>query len=1429
MTPTTPARRTRLRVFVMTALGVAFAGAGCSVDLVSGNLFVCSAESDCLSGYHCVAGACRPDCTGGAACGAGEECRAAATPAGDDVLVCIPPRLVPADVDAGTAGDSDAGERPGDADAGPEAGLPETTEPDADGDGGPVCAAAGESCAAGIPCCGGALVCSEEEQVCCNSECAGPCFSCTADVPGVCLQLDAGTGCINSPIQSPECNTCNAEGQCVVATGTGGRVCGEGAPCMQCNAAGRCMPVTAGQDPFDQCGSHDDCGGSCNGQGSCANFAAAGTSCEPCHGCNDTGDCEPLAPLTADPACGDDDCAGLCTADGQCGTPEVAGTPCGEPCQACDGVGLCVAVTVGATDDRCVTGDCSSTGVCQANARCTPVPDGAPCGVGSTCNETEQTIFRCADEQCTPVDCAPGRCTPADGEGLVACSLGCETDADCFTNAYCDGGQCHVKTPAGRPCPAAERPDWCETGVCADGVCCDRACDGLCEACDLTGSVGFCTLVETGADPDGDCLGTGTCAGTCNGFGGCAFPGFDTTCGGEVECSGRCDGGGACDFPPAGTDCEGTCRACDDVGRCRPVAAGSDPFLECPGGDAGCESLCDGAGACAYPEDVACGVCRQCDGSGRCAAVTGGSDPFDECATQAVSTCGLDGACDGAGACRFYEDGRECAQPGCSSAQLTLYTCQDHSCLPVTARCVGGYACENDHACFSACSSELQCATDYFCEGTSCAADRVAGAPCTYPGQCQDGHCVDGVCCLSACTGRCQRCDLQGLAGQCSPIATGADPDEECTGGLTCGGTCNGAGSCQFPQAGLTCGTCLECNGAGACVFVAVGGDPNEDCPGVGVCNGTCSGAGQCQYAGQGVTCGACRRCDGAGGCAAVAAGEDPFNDCFGEHAVCGGRCDGSGACLFGGAGTSCGLCEACNGSGSCVDVADYSPEPAGSCPRDDMVCVGGSCTLCGNGVVDVADDEVCDPESGIPCTDAAALCPTSDPCAVPIVADCRCALGPPIAAADDGSDQCCPDIGQRHLDPNCLAWTQPFGSGQTPTGFDYTNGQPVAIQPADNTVFVGGVTPLGEPQLYAIDGADGSLLWAQALDAPPTSSPVVHDGWVYVGATQYLTRIRLAAPHDRQQVLTGGLGNIKMPPTVFADDTLLVVTANDRLHKIRVDADATSLVWSFSLPEPTTVATTAASVVGNRAIWGKADGRLWSVDPAPDTVPTGEPLCFNVSDPLTTASPAVGSNYLVVVTRNARVFGLLPSQTGPSCQQIWVDLAVSAESESSPVFDGAGRVVVSLYSTTGQVDRGARAYREVASGNQTPTWTALAGRDVPQAGAMGCLPTTGGGCTPVYYAAVDHGADEIRLFAIDPRPLATERVLWEYDYVNTQCTAGRCRLKSDLSLGPDGHLYFRTADGKVHAIVTESVGLLPGVWAKQHGDYGNTGNRMAP
>ena len=165
-------------------------------------------------------------------------------------------------------------------------------------------------------------------------------------------------------------------------------------------------------------------------------------------------------------------------------------------------------------------------GKCATTADC----DGAACVDGVCCLQSQ--CGTC--EACSAVD---GKCAPVQNA----------VDPDsCSGNQSCDAsGVC--KKAEGETCSDASE---CANGQCADGRCCNQACTNECEACDLAGQEGNCSLVS-GAPRHGSCPGVGTCGASCDGQSAtCTFTAKGVDCGsvcqGSVINRSQCDGSGNC-------------------------------------------------------------------------------------------------------------------------------------------------------------------------------------------------------------------------------------------------------------------------------------------------------------------------------------------------------------------------------------------------------------------------------------------------------------------------------------------------------------------------------------------------------------------------------------------------------------------------------------------------------------------------------------------------------------------------------------------------------------------------------------------------------------------------------------------------------------------------------------------------------------------
>jgi hypothetical protein len=163
---------------------------------------------------------------------------------------------------------------------------------------------------------------------------------------------------------------------------------------------------------------------------------------------------------------------------------------------------------------------------------------------------------------------------------------------------------------------------------------------------------------------------------------------------------------------------------------------------------------------------------------------------------------------------------------GCTAATASTCAsgfCVDGVCCDVAA-CTGACRSCNVPGAVGTCTmvkagAEVagSCSAGQACDGNgSCLAKN--GQPCASGSICASGFCADGVCCDGACTGACVACNQAGQEGTCRPYAAGTDPQSECSGGAgVCKATCDGVGSCAFPQKYTICGSCLSCDGKGSC------------------------------------------------------------------------------------------------------------------------------------------------------------------------------------------------------------------------------------------------------------------------------------------------------------------------------------------------------------------------------------------------------------------------------------------------------------------------------------------------------------------------------------------------------------------------------------------------------------------------------------
>ena len=203
----------------------------------------------------------------------------------------------------------------------------------------------------------------------------------------------------------------------------------------------------------------------------------------------------------------------------------------------------------------------------------------------------------------------------------------------------------------------------CESGHCVDAICCESACDGQCEACDLTGSE--CDFSQVSGAPRGDrppCEGAGTpCEGSCiDNPSVCTYEPVacgDSSCTDGVRTGGRCDVGNpgtcapvteecgafACDS--TATSCLAVCSKTEECAQgavCRESLCAFVESAECDGDHTVVEpngSLtdcspfrCDGAAClnrCKIVDDCVDG--KVCDQSGACVDPPPAPEPVEDC------------------------------------------------------------------------------------------------------------------------------------------------------------------------------------------------------------------------------------------------------------------------------------------------------------------------------------------------------------------------------------------------------------------------------------------------------------------------------------------------------------------------------------------------------------------------------------------------------------------------------------------------------------------------------------------------------------------------------------------------------------------------------------------------------------------------------
>lgn len=146
---------------------------------------------------------------------------------------------------------------------------------------------------------------------------------------------------------------------------------------------------------------------------------------------------------------------------------------------------------------------------------------GTPCVANDDCANRTCSAGVCCSRQCAGAceRCdrgAPGQCDPlpAGTDGTPSCAPyfcdgtsstcpgNCFLSSDCAPGNYCDAGNCAVLLSLGASCGG---PGPCDSGICVDGRCCDSTCGNPCDACNVTGRLGTCSVSPLGRVPSTTC------------------------------------------------------------------------------------------------------------------------------------------------------------------------------------------------------------------------------------------------------------------------------------------------------------------------------------------------------------------------------------------------------------------------------------------------------------------------------------------------------------------------------------------------------------------------------------------------------------------------------------------------------------------------------------------------------------------------------------------------------------------------------------------------------------------------------------------------------------------------------------------------------------------------------------------------------------
>lgn len=664
---------------------------------------------------------------------------------------------------------------------------------------------------------------------------------------------------------------------------------------------------------------------------------------------------------------------------------EVSCSDTGDPlAQVCNGSGQCVQCNSAnqcghlPTDDDCQTRTCSAQGVCGQDCAAADTPlngtlqqdgdcqlavcDGA-CGSKSNADNADVPND---NKECTNDICTNGSPSNTNKGANVSCGnksicdgagncVGCLQPTDCNgTDTFCQARTCVNKVCGVDNTPNnTNLPDQNQTG----GDCQELQCNGQ----GGTKSVAINDPFDDKNQCTTDTCNSGTPVNTnknvndscsqnngsfCDGNGSCVECNQASQCSGAPDCQiDICSMQNTCQFEneplstpaPSSYQTSGDCKlvVCDGNGAVSGTPQNQNIDLPVDGNDCTEDKCANGVPS--NPDEAAGTSCvgGVCNGMGICA----------ECVDD--TTCPANKTCDVATFSCKLKQGQTCAVAAdCITGQCADGLCCDTACAATCEHCALAASKGTCTAVPTGQDTGGDCPSGQACDGSK-ACKSEDGQSCSGGGDCLSSFCTDGVCCDNACGGTCERCN-DGTVGQCEAVATGSDPDNECSGM----DVCNGMGSCQCSDAtkngdesdvdcgGTVCAACVDgkiCQSASDCQS--------------GVCTGNVCVAPSCGDAVQNGT----EVCDV----------NDPNTPCC--NAACTGSKNSGEVCGTDPDGTDCDAAPTCDGAGSSTSNCQSNIEPNGtSCTDDGAHCTGaetcqsGVCTSAGDPCVGADGDNDC-------------------------------------------------------------------------------------------------------------------------------------------------------------------------------------------------------------------------------------------------------------------------------------------------------------------------------------------------------------------------------------------------------------------------------------------------------------------------------------